>query len=70
VLKLDINPQIGETAGKVWQLLNDEGPQMPAQIKKKLNGSNELVSLAVGWLAREDKIEILSEKKSYKVSLK
>jgi hypothetical protein len=67
---LDINPLVGEIAGKVWHLLNDEGPQTVAQIKKKLNGTGELVSLALGWLAREDKVEIQQEKKSYKVALK
>jgi hypothetical protein len=67
---LDIIPVVGETAGRVWQLLNDEGPQTLAQIKKKLNGTGELVSLALGWLAREDKVTIQEEKKSYKVALK
>jgi len=67
---VDIIPEIGETAGKVWQLLNSEGPQTLAQIKKELNSTGELVSLALGWLAREDKVEIRQEKKSYKVSLK
>jgi hypothetical protein len=67
---VDIIPEIGETAGKVWQLLSSEGPQTLAQIKKELNGTGELVTLALGWLAREDKVEIRQEKKSYKVSLK
>jgi len=69
-VKLDIIPEVGEIAGKVWHLLNDEGPQTLAQIKKRVNGSGELVSLALGWLAREDKVEIQQEKKSYKVALK
>lgn len=65
-----INPQVGETAGKVWQLLSSEGPQTQAQIKKKLNESNELVSLALGWLAREDKLDITQEKKNLTATLK
>jgi len=67
---LEIILEVGETAGKVWHLLNDEGPQTLAQIKKRVNGSGELVSLALGWLAREDKVEIRQDKKSYKVALK
>jgi len=39
-------------------------------LKKKLNGSGELVSFALGWLAREDKIDIFQEKRSLKVTLK
>jgi hypothetical protein len=50
--------------------LNDSGPQTVAQLKKKLNGSGELVSFALGWLAREDKIDIFQEKKNLKVTLK
>jgi len=67
---LDINLEVGATAGKIWHLLNDEGPQTLAQIKKRVNGSSELASLALGWLAREDKVEIRQEKKIYKVALK
>jgi len=62
--------QVGETAGKVWHMLNDSGPQTLAQLKKKLNGSGELVGFALGWLAREDKIHISLDKKSFKVALK
>ena len=67
---MEIILEVGETAGKIWHLLNDEGPQTLAQIKKRVNGSSELASLALGWLAREDKVEIRLEKKSYKVALK
>ncbi len=67
---MTVNPEVGETAGKVWNYLNDNGPQTLAQLKKKLNGSGELVSLALGWLAREDKIEIDQDKKNYRIVLK
>ena len=67
---MEIILEVGETAGKIWHLLNDEGPHTLAQIKKRLNGSSELASLALGWLAREDKVEIRQDKKSYKVALK
>jgi hypothetical protein len=69
-VQLEINGQVGETAGKVWQLLNDSGPQTLAQLKKKLNGSGELVGFALGWLAREEKIDISQDKKNLKVALK
>ncbi len=68
--EVEINAQVGETAGKVWHLLNDSGPQTVSQIKKKLNGSGELVGLALGWLAREDKIDISQEKKNLRVALR
>jgi len=67
---MEINVQVGENAGKIWHLLNDEGPQTFAQLKKKLNGSGELLSFALVWLAREDKVDIRQEKKIVKVALK
>ena len=51
-------------------MLNDQGPQTVAQLKKRLNGSGELLGFALGWLAREDKVDISQEKKSFKVALK
>jgi hypothetical protein len=65
-----MQPQVGETAGKVWNMLNDRGPQTLAQLKKGLNGSGELIGFALGWLAREDKVSVILEKKSFKVALK
>ena len=62
--------QVGETAGEVWRLLASAGPLSAAQLKKKLNPKGELLSMALGWLAREDKIELLNDKKSLVVQLK
>ncbi len=67
---MDIKNQVGETAGKVWTVLNSEGPLTVAQLKKKVNGTGELLNLAIGWLAREDKIDITPEKKNLRVQLR
>jgi len=67
---MDAKGQVGAVAGEVWRLLEQSGPLSLAQLKKKLNGSSELLGFAVGWLAREDKLEILVEKKSFRVQLK
>ena len=67
---MDLKPQVGETAGKVWELLSSEGPQTLAQLKKKVKGSGEVLSFAVGWLAREDKVEVGFEKKTIQLQLK
>jgi hypothetical protein len=65
-----LNIEIGETAGQVWRLLERDGPQTLAQIKKKVDAKGDLVSYALGWLAREDKIEFAPDKKTYRVQLK
>lgn len=67
---MEIREQVGETAGRVWHLLNDQGPQTLAQLRKRLNGSGELVTFALGWLAREDKVDISQDKKNLRVALK
>jgi hypothetical protein len=67
---VEIREQVGETAGRVWHLLNDQGPQTLGQLKKKVNGSGELVNFALGWLAREDKVDISQDKKNLRVALK
>ena len=44
--------QIGETAGEVWQILNDQGPTSLAKLAKALDCPRDVV------MAREDKVEI------------
>ena len=70
MLHVEIREQVGETAGRVWHLLNDQGPQTLAQLRKRLNGSGELVTFALGWLAREDKVDISQDKKIVRVALR
>ncbi len=65
-----VNHEVGETAGAVWNLLNQDGPQTLGQLKKKLNGSAELMNFAVGWLAREDKVEITEDRKTFQIRLR
>ena len=67
---MDLKSQVGETAGKIWHLLEESGPLTMDQLKRKLGVASDVMNFAVGWLAREDKIDILREKKSCRVQLK
>ncbi len=67
---MDIKGQVGETAGAVWQALSSVGPLTLSQLKKKLNGKDALVNFALGWLAREDKIDIIPDKKTLRIQLR
>ena len=62
--------EIGETAGKIWQMLNEHGESTFAKVKKNVGASSELLHQAIGWLAREDKLHISKEGSSIKLSLK
>jgi hypothetical protein len=50
--------QIGETAGSVWRVLESKGPQSLAALKKQVKAPGDLVLMAVGWLAREEKLAL------------
>ncbi|HWB10739.1 MAG TPA: winged helix-turn-helix domain-containing protein [Pirellulales bacterium] len=62
--------QIGETAGLVWRLLDGHGPLSMAKVIKESGAPRDLVLLALGWLAREDKISIDAESRGRVVSLR
>lgn len=67
---MDVKNEVDETAGKVWHLLDHDGPQTLTQLKKQATVASELLHFAIGWLAREDKVDIVQEKKSFRVQLK
>ena len=48
--------KIGETAGKIWSTLKDNEEVNISQLPKVLNEKPVIVYQALGWLAREDKI--------------
>jgi len=62
--------QIGETAGAVWHALNENGSLSLAKLVEHVGGNRDLVMQAVGWLAREEKIDITETKRGRIVSLR
>jgi len=61
--------KIGEDAGKVYRYLEGNGTATLAKAKKDLHLSTEELHLALGWLAREDKVSINKQGTSHAVSL-
>jgi len=57
-------------AGDVWGLLVRDGTLTVAAIKKSIDAPGDVVLAAIGWLAREDKLEFLTQGRSVKVSLR
>ena len=62
--------QIGATAGLVWQALSKHGPLTMAKLVKEVGEPRDLVMQAIGWLAREDKITIVEERRTRVVALR
>jgi hypothetical protein len=62
--------EIGETAGKVWQALNKHGSMSVAKLVERIGGNRDVVMQAVGWLAREGKLDITETKRGKTLALK
>jgi hypothetical protein len=62
--------QIGEVAGEIWHLLAEHGGQGLAALKNSIDAPAELVLAAVGWLAREGKLNFATSGRSLNVSLR
>ena len=61
--------QIGEVAGQIWRELDQHGPLSYAKLVKQTGMPRDVVMHAVGWLAREDKIQIQETSRGRVVSL-
>ena len=66
-----MNEKIGIVAGAVWSALNENGAMVAKDLKKaaKIKCDKDLY-LAMGWLLREDKINVTEEEKTLTLELK
>ncbi|MEK7450081.1 MAG: winged helix-turn-helix domain-containing protein [Planctomycetota bacterium] len=56
--------QIGNDAGKIWQTLAKDGPMSLKQLERVLSFTPAEAHLAMGWLARENKVNLLAKGKN------
>ena len=49
---------VGDVAGEVWQTLTGQGPMSMTKLVKHVGQPRDIVMQALGWLAREDKIDV------------
>ncbi|MBI3989223.1 MAG: winged helix-turn-helix domain-containing protein [candidate division NC10 bacterium] len=61
---------IGHAAGEIWRYLEKHGKQTVSQLQKGTKLSSQILYLGLGWLAREDKITFIQERRSVWVSLR
>lgn len=66
-----MNEMIGTAAGAIWMALSENGAMNAKDLKKaaKIKTDKELF-LAMGWLLREDKLNVVEEGKDITLSLK
>ena len=65
-----LQEQIGFSAGQIYDYLNNNGESSFAKMKKELDLKGNFADLGLGWLAREDKVEISKKGTSVSVRLK
>ena len=61
--------KIGDAAGAVWRVLNENDKVELSALPKLLKQKETMAYQAVGWLAREDKIQYHTEGRSTFVTL-
>ncbi len=62
--------QIGEIAGVVWQLLSERGPLTATKLIREVDAPRDLTLQALGWLAREGKLQVDENSRSRVYSLR
>ena len=62
--------EIDNAAGSIWRYLNEHGETTLAGLRRGTRLSDQLVSMGVGWLAREDKLNVTKEGRTVKVALR
>lgn len=62
--------KIGELAGEVYHFLEGNGETSMSQIADNVNGARSKVNMAIGWLAREDKLEFFNKGSGTGIRLK
>ncbi len=62
--------EIGEAAGISWLYLEQHGVTTLSKLKQGTRLSDQLLLMALGWLARENKLNLVQQKRSLKISLK
>ena len=61
--------EIGNAAGVVWEVLDQHGDTVLVTLKDRTGLSEGILFMALGWLAREEKVNLLKEGRTIRISL-
>lgn len=67
---MSIVDDVGELAGRVWHFLDEHGRCSLTAVENGIEAPRALVVMAIGWLAREGKVELLQEGRATLVCLR
>jgi len=62
--------KVAHTAGLIWHALNGKGSLRLAALQRQTKVPATLLHMGLGWLAREDKVELTLASRSIQVRLK
>ena len=62
--------KVAYTAGLIGHTLNGKGPLKFIALQRKVKAPAALLHMGLGWLAREDKVELSPEGRSFNIRLK
>ena len=65
----EMQAQIIESAGKIWNYLSDKGEVTINKLRKDMDLDDNFTYMGLGWLSREDKLTYTQKPKSITVKL-
>jgi len=65
-----LQQDIGAVAGDIWRYLYENGESSALKVRAELKIAHSLFFLALGWLAREDKVRVFQTEKGFRAALK
>jgi len=60
---------IGQIAGEVWNFLEEKGESSLTAVNDAIDSPRSRVNMAIGWLAREGKLEFVEEGRGVSVKI-
>lgn len=67
---MQMQETIIESAGQIWNYLNEKGEVTTTKMKKELGIDENFAAMGLGWLAREDQVKFSKKGCHTKISLR
>ena len=69
-MDMEMDTEIGEAAGQIWQYLAQHGEVTLPRLQQGTILPERLLLMGIGWLAREEKLRFVQERRGLKIALK